>query len=222
MTLRNTLSPAWLTVSTIALTRLLCAQPPAEDRDKALESLKRLVTDENFRDLGFDARGDVAGATLNVPFRRYFVTGTELRAFKDQDNPMSVIRDSGEWLFPVRAGNNVRCFITMADRGNGWRGVAFGQAEIAQGLTSMRAERSAANNLPAASFFAVDMTPFGSYLLGWRSDGRLPGDPGNTDFLLLPVPINNKRLPGPSGSQRAPQLLKTYRDELRKHQPGAP
>src|SRR5215469_16002001 len=154
-------------------------QPTAADREKAVETLKRLVTNSNYRELGFDSVAEAATATQGEPFRRYLITAGQITVFKDTDDPASVIRPGGELLIPVIAGGKVRCFITMADRGKGWRGVSFGMSAIAQALTAARSQQAAATRLPLGSFVAVDVTPLSTYLLAWRTDGKLPEDAGS-------------------------------------------
>jgi hypothetical protein len=208
----------WLQLIVISL---LYAQAPANDTQTALETLRRMVTDQNYAQLGFAAPKDVAGATVDIPLRRYFVTDG-LRDFKEGNDPTALLHAGGEFLYPVRAAGKVRCFITMANRGSGWRGVSFGQAEIAQMLTGARDQHPGGPNIPVESYFAVDILPLSIFLLGWQADGKFPEDATGATLFLFSAATQTKKPPEPLGAQSAGTLFKIFRDQVRRKQRGAP
>jgi hypothetical protein len=206
----------------LVLAGSLSAQAPEDERQRSQQTLQRLITAQNFRDFGFDSFADVKNVSLDTPFRRYFVPSGAIASFKDTDNPISLLHDGGEWLYPVRAGGSVRCFITIANRGGTWRTEEIGNAAIARALSDARTKQVASTHLPAQAFFAVEVVDTPTYVLGWRTDGSMPGDPGDAALSLQVIAIQSQRSADPVGAQPAQSVFRALRDQSRGGRAGAP
>jgi hypothetical protein len=125
-------------------------------------------------------------------------------------------------LYPVRAGGSVRCFITIANRGGTWRTEEIGNAAIARALSDARTKQVASTHLPAQAFFAVEVVDTPTYVLGWRTDGSMPGDPGDAALSLQVIAIQSQRSADPVGAQPAQSVFRALRDQSRGGRAGAP
>jgi len=156
--------------------------PPAGDAQQAsanaLVTLRKLVTEQNYKGLGFQSADEVTGATLGQPLTQYNIGLDRLKSYEPGADASALLSASSETIYPVTVGGQVRSSVTVVKRENGYTTASFGNAAIVKALTRYRE-----SNTPNG--FVVRIPVFGMYFLGNRIENRL---------LLTPV-YEDSRVP---------------------------
>jgi hypothetical protein len=159
--------------------------PAGDPRAAAMEGLQAfrgLVDDQNFRELGFESREEVASAALGDPIRVYMVRLDRLREFQATGDPKALLTDTRQLIFPVTAGGQTRSSITVADENGRWASAAFGGPNLIKQLTTQRDNLARAESRPAASYSYVKVPSLNAYFIA--SESGVGGE-------LMVTPLND-------------------------------
>jgi hypothetical protein len=178
------------------------AKPPSSQPQEAatngLGVLQKLVTEQNFRGLGFDSADQVKQAQLGEPFAVYDVGLDQLKQYKTGTDPNSLLTKSSRQIYPVTVGGEVKSSITITHKEDGYLATSFGNADIVKSLSRYRQTGS--------GDFVIRVPAFDMYYLGRRADNKLlmvpiiddsrlklkPGEPVSADSVLEQlVPLAN-------------------------------
>ncbi len=92
--------------------RPAAAQAPA--------TFEELVTDENFRSLGFESKEEAKAAELGVPFPVVAVRLDELKRFKTGDDPLALLHPLRRAIYPITVKGQVRSGLTVHAKDGEW------------------------------------------------------------------------------------------------------
>lgn len=135
-----------------------------EAAGKSLATLSQLVTEQNYRAMGFESAKEVASASLGAPLPVYMVQLDELRQYAGGD-PAPLLKPLSQVMFPVVVGGATRSGITVEDTGKGWQASGFGSASLSRALTDgIRASG-------AADPIVVHVAALRTYFIGFRDGG---------------------------------------------------
>ena len=196
--------PRWKTVViTAALLAAGCSQqrgsnapPPTADAQQAasnaLTTLQKLVTEQNYKALGFTSPTEVKSAVLGQPMEQYNIGIDRLKSYQAGQDVNALLTASSETIYPVTVGGQVRSSVTVVKKEGGYTAASFGNATIVKELSRYREAN-------ATQGFAVRIPAFGMYFLGNRVENRL---------MLTPV-YEDRRLPFRAGeAMPAEEVLK--------------
>jgi hypothetical protein len=181
-------SQHWIAVIAATLLAAGCAQqrgtnapPPAGDAQQAasnaLATLQKLVTEQNYKALGFTSPDEVKSATLAKPLAQYNIGLDRLKGYQAGQDANALLTTSSETIYPVTVGGQVRSSVTVVKKETGYTTASFGNATIVKGLSLYRGA-----NTPDG--FAVRIPVFGMYFLGSRVENRLMLTPISEDSRL--------------------------------------
>lgn len=146
------------------------APPPVNDSSKAasnaLDTLRALVTEQNYKGLGFGSLDEVKAATLAAPMPVYEIGLDRLKAYQAGQDGNVLMTPTSETLYPVAVGGETRSSVTVVKKEGGYTSASFGKANIAKGLTRFRGQ-------DITGTFVVQIPVLGLYFLGRRVEGRL-------------------------------------------------
>lgn len=175
---------ATLLLTCIAATAF--AQPPRDQPQRAplvrealqaaaqsLNTFQAIVTDQNFRQMGFESPGEVKTATLGQPLPVLMVQLDDLRAYRPGSDPGALLRDLHRVIFPVLVHNQVRSSITVERRNDRWQGTSFGAPKLARMMESVRRDSSSATGVPPNSYIVVHVAALNRHYLGHRFANKL-------------------------------------------------
>lgn len=148
-------------------------QASREVASRSIETLSQLITETNFRRMGFESVAEVRSATLGEPMVSYFVRLDELRQFKPDAEPARLLHGGDLVLYPVLVGNQARTVVEVTRRAQSWTATGFGGAEFTRLLHRFRAERVTAAKVPEAGFLEVRVPALRYHFLGLRSGAEL-------------------------------------------------
>ena len=136
---------------------------------RGLETFRKLVTNENFKEMGFESMAEVSNASLGEP-RHVFAVGLEqLKGFAPGGDANRLLTDANQELYPVMVGDQARASVTVEQRDGKWRATSFGSSRRSRQLA--QASRSLTQS--AEKPIIVHVQAFNLYFLGQRSDNRL-------------------------------------------------
>ena len=148
------------------------AGDPKAAATEGLQTLRALVDDQNFRDLGFESRDEAATATLGEPIRVYLVRLDQLRDFQPEGDASKLLTDTSEIIFPVLSNGQARSSITLARTDGKWTSAAFGGASVIKqiakvrsGLTPPQGGAAAFVKVPALNVYFVSQVGAGAELM---------------------------------------------------------
>jgi hypothetical protein len=157
------------------------APPPVGDAQQAasnaITTLQKLVTEQNYKTLGFSSVDEVKSAALAAPLPMFNIGLDRLKSYQAGQDANALLTASSETIYPVTAGGQVRSSVTVVKKESGYTTASFGNAEIVKGLSRYRSD-----NMPNA--FAVRVPALSLYFLGNRIENRLMLTPVTEDSRL--------------------------------------
>lgn len=172
---------AVILVAGCAQKRGASAPPPVGDAQQAasnaITTLQKLVTEQNYKTLGFSSVDEVKSAALAAPLPMFNIGLDRLKSYQAGQDANALLTASSETIYPVTAGGQVRSSVTVVKKESGYTTASFGNAEIVKGLSRYRSD-----NMPNA--FAVRVPALGLYFLGNRIENRLMLTPVTEDSRL--------------------------------------
>jgi hypothetical protein len=145
---------------------------------KALETLRKLADGDNYSSMGFESAGEAGQAELGEPLVLFYVRLDELRKFRPEVAPISLLKGGAKVQYPVVVGGQVRSSITLDNNGRGWDAVSYGGGKAARAVQTVRSGLAKSGDQLKPPYFLVDVLALGLSFIG-----ALQGD----KLLLVPV-----------------------------------
>jgi hypothetical protein len=146
---------------------------PTTAATRALDPLRKLVTAENARDMGFDNAAEAANARLGDPIREQMVRLDALRKYSAGADPASLLTESNRVIYPVTVDNQPRSSVIVEGSGSQWKFTSFGGPRLVRQVARFRAEVTSRVKAPNDAVTLVHVAALNLYFLGYRDDGRL-------------------------------------------------
>lgn len=140
---------------------------------RALETFRKLVTNDNYKEMGFESRDEVAAASLGQPNRVYAVGLDKLREYQAGSDANRLLADANRVIYPVAVKEQVRSSVSVEQRDGKWRATDFGSPGLAKQIGQATRSLAASSPKPEDGPFIVHVQPFNLYFLGHRADNRL-------------------------------------------------
>ncbi len=118
-------------------------------------TMKKLVTNENFRLMGFESMEEVASAKLDPPIKDFMVRLDHLKRYVPGTNPDLMLTETGQQIFPVSAGEHVRSSMTLKRSLFLWKALSYGSPNFIKRLTEIITLSSASTGINRSEYFAV-------------------------------------------------------------------
>jgi len=105
---------------------------------ESLETLRALAAPaENFAKLGLKESREAERARLGDPMPDYVIDLTALRAWNG-DNPKSLLRPTGQFIYPITVDGVTRTSVTIARVNGEWTAASFGPPDEAQARSQIQ------------------------------------------------------------------------------------
>lgn len=146
---------------------------PQEAATNALGILQKLVTDQNFKGLGFESVDEVKNAQLGQPLQVFNIGLDKLKGAAPgaATDAASLLIPSPETIYPVTVQGAVRSSVTIVHKQEGYAPASFGNAEIIKALSRLRRPESGQNE------FVLRILPFNMYFLAHRVENQVVAVP---------------------------------------------
>ena len=140
---------------------------------EALETLKKLITEENYKQMGFESLDEVAFATLGEPIQDFMVRLDHLKKYQKGSDPNKMLSATNLLVYPVLVRGQVRSSIKGVVEEGTWKSVSFGEPNYIKMVMSQLKKQSEEQKLPSSSFFIVRVPAFNLVFLGHRAEKEL-------------------------------------------------
>jgi hypothetical protein len=105
----------------------------------ALRVFTRLISRDNYRDMGFESVAEIRSATLGAQLPEYMIQLDELRGFQAGQAPESLLHPTGRVTWLVLVNGQTRSSVTLSRRNGSWGAVGYGAPHYARIVDSVRA-----------------------------------------------------------------------------------
>jgi len=175
----------------------------------SLATFRKLVTNQNYRDLGFESAEEPASATLGTPLPVVFVHLNQLREYSEGTDPNTLIGQSNQMNFPVMVRDQVRTSVVVEQVDGKWKMATLGNGALAKQIAALRPGQAAPSGSTQQAL--VHVGALGMYFLGERTDNK---------WMLKPLSDNpdlnfgaGKGMPAEEVFMRLAPIAKTLRDD---------
>jgi hypothetical protein len=162
-------------------------QPTAQ---KSLDTFRSLVTQENYKQMGFDSAEEIRSAILDTPIVDYLVRLDRLKEYLPENNPDSLLTATNQLLYPVLVRRTVKSSLTLSKIKEQWQVVSFGNTNLTKTISRTLATNMKTTGVSRLSYFTVRVPALNLVFLGYRLNNRL---------MLIPV-MDNARLEFTAGT----------------------
>jgi hypothetical protein len=161
------------------------SEDPKEVAMTALAGLRQLLAaGQDYHAMGFDSPKQISEATLGDPASVSLVRLDQLRDYKSNIDPQSLLVDAHRLVYPVNVSGRGRTLITLEKKAGKWQFVSFGDQDIAENLVKVRQDKSTApGGEPASDYFLVQVDSLFLTFLGIRSNTNA----GSPTLILVPL-----------------------------------
>jgi hypothetical protein len=153
-------------------------------------TLRKIVTEQNFKTMGFESVDEVTSATLGQPIHVYMVRLDDLRAYKQGIDPNTLLKSLDKEIFPVSVNEQVRSSVMVEKVGDKWNVTSFGAPKLIKLLSKARKDISDTTGVPLNSCFAVHVAALNTYYIGHRAENNK---------LMLTTILDDSTLKFPAG-----------------------
>jgi hypothetical protein len=140
---------------------------------QGLATLRVLVTNENFHDLGFQSLAQARRARLGLPMGRYLVRLDELQEYAPGEDPTPLFHREQRVIYPVRADGKTRSSVGLTHGKKGWTAAAWGGANRIRTLTAVRIATAQADGRNVAEYFEVTIPALNLTFIGSRVNNQV-------------------------------------------------
>ena len=180
-------------------------QPIAQS---SLKSFSKLITKENYRQMGFESSKEIHYAVLGTPIEDYMVRLDTLKEYKPGSNPNKLLMKTDQFIYPVLVKEKVRSSITISKIKEKWKAVSFGDSNFMKLVSNRLKDSSKATGLDISSYLSVRVPALNLFFIGYRTKSGL---------MLIPL-IDDTRLKFKSGvSMKAEKVFSTILPDAKAH-----
>ena len=140
---------------------------------QSLETFKKLVTQENYAQMGFRSIEELLAAELGDPMQEYMVRLDHLQKYEPGEKPSSLLSNTNMVYYPVEVNRRSRSMILIAKTREKWQPVSYGSSRLIGVLSATRSRVRERSALDSSSFFVVRIPALNLYFLGHMIDSRL-------------------------------------------------
>ena len=188
-------------------TRMLIEQiyPIAQS---SLKSFSKLITKENYRQMGFESPKEIQYAVLGTPMEDYMVRLDTLKEYKPGSNPNKLLMKTDQFIYPVLVKKKVRSSITISKIKEKWKAVSFGGSNFIQLVSKRLKDSSKATGLDISSYFSVRVPALNIFFIGYNTKRGL---------MLIPL-MDDRRLKFKAGiGMNAEKVFSTILPDAKAH-----
>jgi hypothetical protein len=164
-------------IAVIAMALAACCLPEDNAETPASESLetfKKLITKDNYRELGFDSPDEISLATLGKPIRDFMVRLDYLQEYQPGNDIDNMLSATDLLVYPVLIDGETKSSIQGIEKEGKWTAVSFGSASYIKMVMSQLEKQSKEQDLSSSSFDIVRIPAFNLVFLGYdTADGLM-------------------------------------------------
>jgi len=146
---------------------------PREVASQSMETLRQLVTEENYKAMGFESLDELSDIALGDSLHVFFVRLDQLQEYQPGSDPNRLLIDRKRIIFPVIVKKQVRSSIVVDMVNERWQATGFGGPNLMKMFSKVRSAAADSTGLPLPSFFAVQVLALNLNFIAHRIDNEL-------------------------------------------------
>ncbi len=179
----------------------------------SLETLKKLINKDNFKQMGFQSLEEVSVATLGEPLQDFMVRQDDLKKYAQGIDPNRMLTDTDLIIYPILVKGETRSSIEGFFQEGKWTATSFGSPNYIKSIMNQLTTLAGQHKVSPSSIFIVRVPALNYVFLGYRADLKLMLAPvfdipefefksgvvlpAETIFIKLVIPAQNRpNLPG--------------------------
>lgn len=175
---------------------------PQEAAANSLKTFKNLITEQNFKAMGFESMREINEAKLGDPLKVYAVPLDKLQKYQQGSDPNSLLVDQSAFMYPIKVGDKTRSSISISKGENGWSSSNFGRPNYAKMLGRYQMKNSFIVNVMSLNLsFVAERSEEGLMLtpvwdvdeFDFKAGEQMPAD--KVFSTILPAAIEHDGLP---------------------------
>jgi hypothetical protein len=180
-------------------------QPIAQ---RSLKSFSKLITKENYKQMGFEFPKEIHDAALGTPIEDYMVRLDTLKEYKVGSKADTLLMKTNQFIYPVLVKEKVRSSITISKIKEEWKAVSFGSSNFVKLVSNTLKDSSKATGLDISSYISVRVPALNLFFIAYRTKKGL---------MLVPL-MDDARLKFKSGvSMKAEKVFSTILPDAKAH-----
>ena len=140
---------------------------------QALVTLDKLVTEKNYKSMGFEELGEVKEIKLDKPIQVFMVGLENLKNYETGSDPENLIVGGDRLIYPVLVQEKTRTSIEFEKVDNDWQATAFGGSNLVNQLNNVRSSLMKDQNIGISSFFAIHIPALKLYFIAHKREDEL-------------------------------------------------
>jgi len=145
---------------------------------EALPTLKKFVTEKNYKHMGFESPKEALSAELGLPFKEFMVRLDSLQKYNPDSDARELLSETGEVIYPVVVKKSVRSAMTLAKVKGEWKAVSFGGGNLYEIFDMVRKEHSRSAGVDQSTYFTVKVPALNLFFLAYHKAA---------DLMLVPI-----------------------------------
>lgn len=175
--------------------------------EEAIKTLKGLVDQNNYSEMGFESLEEVNKAMLGTPMRVHYMWIKDIK--NESLNTDNLIHNGDELLYPVKVDGQVRSSITIKIKNYHWEVASLGQASSIKAMAGLRENNLKSVKNTLSDYFIIKVPEiYQMYLAHHDASGNL-----QTSNLFDHAPSGAKSLQ----SQNFANLITNLREYSKGH-----
>jgi hypothetical protein len=153
---------------------------------QSLQTFRKIITKDNYKDLGFESVEEAAEARLGAPLAFFLVGLDPLREYQRGSDTNTLLIDTGQVYYPVLVKEQARAAIVITKADEQWKVASLGNAGLAKQISMLKKAGAPSSGVPSPEMIVQ--------VLGYRFIGRRGA---NNSLMLTPLvndPAYNLRL----------------------------
>jgi hypothetical protein len=150
-------------------------QPVAQ---MALKTFMQLITESNYKQMGFENLNEVQTATLGIPLQDFIVPLDNLMKFTGSFKFEEFLIKTNLINYPVLVKDQIRSSLTISKSNEKWQPVSYGGSNMIKLIFNNLTINKKQTGLPESSYFIVQIPSLNLYFLGYKIEN---------DLMLVPI-----------------------------------
>lgn len=140
---------------------------------EALVTFSKLVTKENYKQMGFESSEEVLMAKLGQPLQDFMVRLDQLKEYQPASDPDKLLSGGNQVVYPLLVTEQVRSSITIGEINGNWKAVSFGSPKFIKLSNTILTKSAEVTGISPSSYFVVRVPALNLVFLGYRIDNKL-------------------------------------------------
>lgn len=102
----------------------------------SLKELRKTLSDDQARKLGFDSKADLRASKLGTPFKLYTISPDALMGYQERTKFEEIVTATNYYVYPIISGGGNKALLWMVKKEGRWQVARMGSSKLAKNIRS--------------------------------------------------------------------------------------